>query len=80
MWKTNSAEGVSGMHHIRLRCGLSAFFFERLAHRFVGDAFHISEFDHAPGEQAQGPAPTPFRRPGAGECDEVGLLRAVELA
>jgi hypothetical protein len=68
------------MHHIRLKCGLSAFFFERLAHRLVGQRVHIGEFDHAPGQQAQCPAPAPCRRGRTGERDEVGLLRAVELA
>src|SRR6476469_5557584 len=27
MWNTNSAECWGGMHHIRRKCGLSAFFF-----------------------------------------------------
>ena len=68
------------MHHIRLRCGLSAFFFERLAHRLIRDAIHIGEFDHAPSQEPQRPAPTSLGRLGTGERHEVGFLCAVELA
>src|SRR5215212_8857899 len=33
------------MHHIRLRCGWRAFFFERLAHSFVGERVDVGQRD-----------------------------------
>ncbi len=68
------------MHHIRLRCGLSAFFFKRLAHGLVGERVHIGEFDHAPGQEPQRPARASLWLSRTGERDQVSFLRAVELA
>jgi hypothetical protein len=68
------------MHHIRRRCGRSAFFFERPAHRLVRDRVGVAQLDHAARQQAQRPAPASLRRRRAGQGDEVRLLLAVEPA
>jgi len=67
------------MHHIRLRCGWRAFFFERLAHGLVGERVHIGQLDHAPREQAQRPAGASVGRSRTGECDQVGFLGTIKL-
>src|SRR5919199_6909368 len=79
MWKTNSAECFSGMHHIRLRCGWRAFFFKYLAHGLVGERVDVGQFDHAPGQKPQCPAGASFGRSRAGQRDQVRLLGTVEL-
>src|SRR5215204_6208674 len=79
MWKTNAAEGLSGIHHIRLRCGLRAFFFERLAHGLVGERVDIGQIDHALSEQAQGPARLSVGRSRTGQRDQLSFLRTIEL-
>jgi hypothetical protein len=68
------------MHHIFLRCGLSSFFFERLAHRLVRECVDVLQLDHALGQQAQRPAPLAPGRPGAGQGEEMGFLLPVQLA
>ena len=68
------------MHHIRRRCGRSAFFFERPAHRLVRERVGVAQLYHAARQQAQRPAPASFRRRRAGQGDEVRLLLAVEPA
>jgi hypothetical protein len=66
------------MHHILCRCGLSAFF-ERLAHRLVGQRVDMAQFHQPPRQQPQRPAAVPRRRGGASQGDQMGLLRAIEL-
>jgi hypothetical protein len=66
------------MHHIRLRCGLSAFF-QRLPHRLVRERVHTLQLDHPPCQQAQAPPTVAVRRRRAGQGDQVGLLLAVQL-
>src|SRR5215207_2884227 len=80
MWKTYSAEGFSGMHHIRLRCGLRAFFFECLAHSLVGERVDIGQLDHMLGEKPQRPARPSLGRGLAGERDQLGFLGPIQLA
>src|SRR3954453_5197785 len=53
MWNTNAAECWGGMHHIRRRCGLSAFFFKRLAHRLVAELGHHLQRHHPFGQEPQ---------------------------
>jgi len=67
------------MHHIFLRCGWRAFFFKCLAHGLVRERVHIGQLHHALGEQAQRPAGAFVGRRRAGERDQVGFLRAIEL-
>src|SRR5215204_135560 len=80
MWQTNPAECFGGMHHIRRRCGRSALFFERPAHRLVRERVGVAQLDHAARQQAQRPAPASLRRRRAGQGDQVRLLLAVEPA
>src|ERR671917_9151 len=80
MWWTNSAECFAGMTPFRRRCGRSAFFFERPAHRLVRERVGVAQLYHAARQQAQRPAPASFRRRRAGQGDEVRLLLAVEPA
>src|SRR3954453_4864379 len=80
MWNTNSAECWGGMHHIRRKCGLSAFFFKRLAHRLVTEFRHDLQFHHPFGQEPQCPTPPALRRPRAGQSQQLRLLRAVQLA
>src|SRR6478609_2946995 len=80
MWNTNAAECWGGMHHIRRKCGLSAFFFKRLAHRLVTEFRHDLQFHHPFGQQPQCPTPPALRRPRAGQSQQLRLLRAVHLA
>ena len=68
------------MHHIRLRCGWRAFFFERLAHGLVGERVDIGQFHHVLGQKPQRPARLSVRGSGAGQRDQVSFLSAVELA
>ncbi len=60
-------------------------FFERLAHRLVGDGHHLQahqlvgqQAHQLVGQQAQAPARLAVRGRGAGQRDEVRLLRAVQ--
>src|ERR1051325_4642574 len=66
MWNTNAAECWGGMHHIRRKCGLSAFFFERLTHRLVTEFRHDLQFHHPFGQKPQRPALPPPLPPPAG--------------
>jgi hypothetical protein len=68
------------MHHIFLRCGFRAFFFERLAHGLVGERVDVGQFDHALGQQAQRPAGAFVGRSRAGQRDQVRLLRTIKLS
>src|SRR6478735_824827 len=79
MWKTNSADCLGGMHHIFLRCGLSAFF-QCLSHGLVRERVDVLQLDHASGQQAQRPAPALDGWGGAGQRNQLGLLLAIELA
>jgi hypothetical protein len=47
---------------MRRRCGCRAFFFERLAHRLVGQPIDMGKLNHLPGEQTQRPAAAAFGR------------------
>ena len=68
------------MHHIFLRCGWRAFFFERLAHGLVGERVHIGQLDHVLGQKPQRPARLSVGWSRAGERDQVSFLGAIELA
>jgi hypothetical protein len=69
------------MHHIRRKCGLSAFFPQDLPHRLVAQPVGDDrQFHHPPGQQPQRPAFLAHRRGGAGQGDQSGFLRAIQLA
>jgi hypothetical protein len=66
------------MHQRWIRHGLSAFFFERLAHRLRGDRLHQPRFDEPLRKQLQRPALAAFRRGSARPGHQVRFGRSVQ--
>src|SRR6187549_2507991 len=77
MWKTNSADRLGAMHHIFLRCGLSAFFSVcRTVSCESVSTCCSSTMRPASRRSVQRPRSTG----GAGQRDQLGFLLAIELA
>lgn len=78
MAATNAALALGGMTHCCLSKGLVSFF-ERPPGRRRGDRFDDFHLHQPIGQQHHRPAGTALGRLGAGQCDELSLLPAVEL-
>jgi hypothetical protein len=68
------------MHHIRLRCGWRAFFFEGLAHGLVGERVNIGQLDHALRQKPQRPARPSLGRSRTGQRNQMSFLRTIKFA